>query len=130
MTPAQRSIWHIGTVFVLLLLLLSCRMVYWQVVNERAFKLAFLRTMSTETVGPDRVQAPTPGSARVPVLTTREPSSARRTMPVVQPAQGSTAMPEVTVPLRSIGQRSCGARRDHTRGMRGFVEEVICWSMP
>jgi hypothetical protein len=97
MTPEQRSIWHIGTAFLLLLLLLSCRMVYWQVVNERAFQPLSPRTDAAGTESLVGSQAPMPGTGATTGLIAPVLDPAPHVPGMVQQPPGSTAASETTV---------------------------------
>jgi hypothetical protein len=96
MTPEQRSIWHIGTAFLLLLLLLSCRMMYWQIVNEPAFQPDSSRPLAAGAEGHAGGQAPAPGSGPTPGLIVPALDPVPHAPGVVQQPPGSTAAPAAT----------------------------------
>lgn len=92
MTPEQRSIWHIGTAFLLLLLLLACRMTYWQIVNEPAFQPA-----SAGMEGHAGGRAPAPESGSTPGLIAPALDPAPHAPGVAQQQPGPTAASETTL---------------------------------
>jgi len=73
MTP-ERRIWHIGTAFTLLLLLLSCRMVYWQVVSERKAWADVPYAAVAGTQDADEHETATPTVEIVPKSATETPT--------------------------------------------------------
>jgi peptidoglycan glycosyltransferase len=91
-TP-ERRIWQIGTLYTLLLLLVSCRLVYWQLVESQASRPDVSDEVAAagqdETVTPRPMPTQTPSTA--PVATwTPEPSK------TPQPTFTHTKTPEPT----------------------------------
>jgi len=93
MTPEQQSIWHIGTAFLLLLLLLACRMIYWQIVNEPAFQPTARPTIAAGTGGHAGGRASIPGRGTTPGLIVPVRDPAPHAPGLAQQPPGSAATP-------------------------------------
>jgi peptidoglycan glycosyltransferase len=96
---SERRVWHIGTVLILLLLLVSCRMVYWQLVSGQAFQS-------------DVTGVAMPGLATQTPSTTPEATVKTSPEPTIRPTKMPTPTPTMDIAAITRGTiYDCNGRR-------------------